>query len=267
MGLRQRFTGVHWRIGLAVLVGAALASLPGLPAQADPPHPGVEPGLGWSAEWHYDTQTDPGFYDFGYSMNIPGVVLDGSGYDTDTTRGVTIALTDTSPEPGQCAWLTVTGNDEHYYWVACDGKIVVAFTDLTPSDLTFTLELRNAENTLHEASVMILPSSLNYPALHNSGIRGGWEYLTDDVVHYTLVRPGATVNGFASGWASRAVDMGITSNVCTVTTLYNPSAKGSKTACGGTLVSFGAATAIHDFKIVNCLALGRSIHCIPLYVM
>src|SRR5262245_33745795 len=93
------------RIALVMAVCAAVLA-PGLPAQADPPHPptvNVPPTVGWSAEWHFDTLTDaPGV--FGFSMTIPDASISGAGNDTDTSRGLTLALTDSSTS-SLCAYL------------------------------------------------------------------------------------------------------------------------------------------------------------------
>ena len=97
MSLRSART--HRQVGLALVVGVAVCLLlPAAPALADPPHPpatNVPPGAGWSANWHYEDPTDAAGT-LVYSMRIPQASLDGTAWDTDTTRDLGFALTDLS---------------------------------------------------------------------------------------------------------------------------------------------------------------------------
>jgi hypothetical protein len=274
---------IHRQVGLALVVSAAVCTLiPAAPAQADPPHPpatNVPPGAGWSAKWHYEDPTDAAGT-LVYSMRIPQASLDGSGWDTDTTRDIGFSLTDTSTDPGLCAWLTVTGNDEYYYWVACDGTISATFHDTTPSDYTFVLELRDSGDTWHETAKMIVPSSTGYPELRSWPYHGGWEFLSPSVVHYALQRPGVVIDGYATGFPTSTASTSINASTCSVTAAYavdvNPGALGYQTACAGAPAAF-AVTAVYGFKIMSCLTTGRGYRlpgipaygnrCVNLYVL
>ena len=272
------------RGGLALLLASALACVlvPATPAHADPPHPpstNVAPGAGWSAQWHYEDPTDAQGT-LVYSMRVRNAALDGWGWDTDTSRDIGFSLTDTSTDPGLCAWLTVTGNDESYYWVACDGTISATFHDPTPGDYTVILELRDTGDTWHETAKMILPSSSNYPELRSWPNHGGWEFLSPSVVHYSLQRPGVVIDGYATGWPTSTASTTTTPAACTVTAAYavdvNPGALGYQTACAGAPVAF-AVTAVYGFKVTSCLTSGRGYRlsgipvygnrCVSLYVL
>ncbi|WP_432838257.1 hypothetical protein [Dactylosporangium sp. CA-092794] len=272
MALRARRT--HGRIGMALLVVSAVATalLPATAAHADPPHPpptSVPPGAGWSASWHYEDPTDAQGT-LAYSMRIPSVTLDGYGWDSDTTRDIGFSLTDTSPDPSLCAWLTVTGNDESYYWVACDGTVSATFHDTTPGDYTVVLQLRNYYDTWHETAKMILPSGSNDPELRMWPNHGGWEFLSPSVVHYSLQRPGAVIDGYATGWPTSTASTTTNASTCSVTAAYefdyNPGTLGYQTACAGAPAAF-AVTTLYGFKIMSCLTTGRTYRLpgIPMY--
>jgi hypothetical protein len=268
----------RWRLAVALLVAGACVVTPALPAQADPPRhiTNIPPAAGWSAEWHVSVPSDEPTGPVYFSMKMPHAALDGYSDDHDTTRDVTISLTDTSPESYLCVWLTVTGNDDYYYWVVCDGTAIVHFHDDTPSDYTFSFQLRNAENTWRQVSGMIVPNGSSYPELRSWPYEGSWEYITDTVVHYNLQRPGGIVDGYAFGYPARNVDMNITAGSCLNTLIYDYAGQvASKSTCG--TPSTLATSLSGGFKITTCLTsrgapppgqiptIGSK--CVPLYVI
>jgi hypothetical protein len=128
------------------------------PAAANNP-PENTATVGWSQDWHFTDANN-----FVFTMTIPGgVQVTGTGYDTDDVRYFEGTVTDTTPDPDACAWLTFDEDGGSQTWIACNGSVSFTQFDPTPNDYTFSLMMRNANNTWRQAMGMVIPTDQGLP--------------------------------------------------------------------------------------------------------
>ena len=243
------------RLVLIPAVACAAVFAFAAPAAANNP-PENTATVGWSQDWHFTDANN-----FVFTMTIPGgVEVTGTGYDTDDVRYFEGTVTDTTPDPDACAWLDFTEDGGEQTWIACNGSVSFTQFDPTPHDYTFSLMMRNANNTWRQAMGMVIPTTKGYPAMRAAGNGVHWSYVTPTQVNYTIVRPGAAVNGYANaGVPSRTTTATIYSATCTnntVTGEYQAVLATANGVCASSSPGTVSASGIeHYFRVVNFLQI------------
>ncbi|WP_144120563.1 hypothetical protein [Catellatospora sichuanensis] len=261
-----------WRRRLAV-TAAALALAAALPAPAALADPGtppniVHPNVGWSGSWEFQDGNN-----WSYSLVMPMGTVTGTGYDDSSVRVFAGTVTDTTPDPNICAYLTFAEAGGAQTYIACDGSVPFYQVDPTPTEYTFTLHVRDVSDDYHYSAMskLVVPSTKYHTALRADGVGAKWQWVSATTAEFKIVRPSAVVTGTAVGYGSRAVTAITYAFTCARTTvLDDDTLKGQSETCNNTTVA--SATTHHEFEVRSCLVEsvlgGRpgATKCVPLLV-
>lgn len=261
-----------WRRRLAVTAAALLlaAALPAPAALADPGTPAnvIHPGPGWSGGWEFSDANN-----WSYSLVMPMGSVTGTGYDDSSVRVFAGTVTDHTPDPNVCAYLTFAEAGGSQTYIACDGSVPFYQVDPTPTEYTFTLHVRNVSNDYYFSAMsrLVVPSTKYHTALRADGVGAKWEWLSSTSAEFRIVRPSAVVTGTAVGYRSHAVTAITYAFACARTTVLDEGTlKGQSETCNNTTVA--TADTYDEFEVRSCLVEsvlgGRPVptKCVPLLV-
>jgi hypothetical protein len=188
--------------GTATVAAAAAVLLPAAAAHAS------GNGTGWSSYWSYYTDTS-----FKFGGTLPGVSLDGFGYDGNGTRQSVNAVLQDTARDGLCARAIATNaNGIAFDGTVCDGQPPKYFYPAQfRSSLAFYLVQAQPNGTVKTVNATVVPDSTPDPTLRTTGTGVSWSYYAPFNFQFDVHRRGVDfagyggVSGTSNRWAAGTV--------------------------------------------------------------